>query len=65
MPPFTLITALYELPTVAVGKVADMAIGSVAMEGAPDALSVEQAVVARTSERIMITVRKTVEEYRF
>ena len=58
-------TALYELPTVAVGNVADMAIGSVAMEGVPEALSVEQAVVARTSETIRISVRKTVEEYRF
>jgi hypothetical protein len=65
MPPFTLMTALYELPTVAVGKVADIAIGSVAMEGVPEALSVEQAVVASTSDRRRTLLRKTVEKYRF
>ena len=58
-------TALYELPIVAVGKVADMAIGSVAMEGEPDALSVEQAVVASTSDTRKMLARRTVEEFRF
>ena len=58
-------TVLYELPIVAVGKVADIAIGSVVMEGEPDALSVEQAVEASAIDRIKMLPRRTVGEFRF
>ena len=58
-------TELYESPMIAVGNEADMAIGSVTMEGVPEALIVEHAVVASMSEKIRMLPRKSVEEYRF
>jgi len=48
----------------AAGKFADIAIGTVAIEGVPEALSVEHAVVARVTAAIKIAVKKVAEENR-
>jgi len=44
------------------GKFADIAIGSVAIEGVPEALSVEHAVVASTTVSTRIELRRIPEE---
>jgi hypothetical protein len=65
MPPLTLITALYEFPTIAAGRFADIAIGMVAIEGVPEAASVEQPVVASNNVSRKATLTQISAEYRF
>jgi hypothetical protein len=50
---------------IAAGKFADMAIGTVAIEGLPDALRVEHAVVAKVIAATKIALRNIREENRF